>query len=213
MTCNICKLDKTDDNFYIRKDTKKLTGNCKSCTRELTKQWAIENPEKAKIRDQNKYIRYGKRPIEILPTKLECGKCHIIKSVDAFTRQKNCSRGFASGCKECWKKQNGGPKNRLRSSYWVMRNDDKLNGRYSELEFITWESYSELRQKPCYSCQYPIVTGLDRIDNVKGHNKDNVLPCCYECNVARSDFWTVQEMIDFIGPAIRLVRENRQKHT
>lgn len=29
--------------------------------------------------------------------------------------------------------------------------------------------------------------GLDRIDPKKPHNIDNVVPCCYDCNVAKLD--------------------------
>lgn len=42
----------------------------------------------------------------------------------------------------------------------------------------------------------------------KGHTIDNVVPCCYECNVARTDNFTYEEMLE-IGKAIKRVMEDR----
>lgn len=40
-------------------------------------------------------------------------------------------------------------------------------------------------------CSYCLVTeafmSLDRIDNSKGHSKNNVVSCCYRCNLMRRD--------------------------
>lgn len=29
--------------------------------------------------------------------------------------------------------------------------------------------------------------GLDRVDNTQGHNKNNIVPCCRDCNIAKND--------------------------
>lgn len=60
----------------------------------------------------------------------------------------------------------------------------------------------------CYYCGDGNKIGCDRIDNTKGHTKDNVVPCCYECNCARNNNFTVDEM-KVIGAAIRKVKESR----
>lgn len=41
--------------------------------------------------------------------------------------------------------------------------------------------------QPCHYCGESDWTkiGCDRIDNSKPHTMDNVVPCCYECNVKR----------------------------
>lgn len=51
--------------------------------------------------------------------------------------------------------------------------------------------------------------GCDRIDNLKGHTKDNVVPCCTRCNRLRSNKFTVDEMKE-IGAVIKKI-ENRHK--
>lgn len=64
--------------------------------------------------------------------------------------------------------------------------------------------------KPCYSCgdRSPQM-GADRIDNAKGHTKDNVLPCCADCNRIRAHRFTMEEMRDHIGPAIAKAKAAR----
>ena len=61
---------------------------------------------------------------------------------------------------------------------------------------ITIEQLSDLRNNPCYYCGGGLPTtghGLDRKDNSRGYEIDNVLPCCFDCNYHRGDSWTVEE--------------------
>lgn len=62
--------------------------------------------------------------------------------------------------------------------------------------------------QPCYYCGDTHRIGCDRIDNTKAHTKDNVLPCCYDCNCARNNNFTVEEM-KIIGKAIGNIKQNR----
>ncbi|CAB4196824.1 hypothetical protein UFOVP1290_344 [uncultured Caudovirales phage] len=61
---------------------------------------------------------------------------------------------------------------------------------------LLWELDSidafNLIQKPCYYCGFVVKfpesrNGLDRIDNAKGYNINNVVPCCYPCNIAKHE--------------------------
>ena len=64
---------------------------------------------------------------------------------------------------------------------------------------LTLEEFTSLIEKLCHYCNDEMNTpsvmgiGIDRIDNEKGYEIDNVLPCCTACNVIKSDYLTVEE--------------------
>lgn len=63
--------------------------------------------------------------------------------------------------------------------------------------------------KCCVYCGDNKRVGCDRVDNSKGHFIDNVVPCCYDCNVARANNFSFDEM-KVIGESIKKVKEARQ---
>ena len=44
----------------------------------------------------------------------------------------------------------------------------------------------------------------------KGHTKDNVVPCCYDCNCARNDNFSHEEMV-ILGKTISEIKSKRSK--
>lgn len=77
---------------------------------------------------------------------------------------------------------------------------------------MSLEEYLLFEGTACRYCHFPRPPkgcGLDRISNSIGYTLANCLPCCEECNLARNDFFTVEEMISIIGPAIRRVKLDR----
>lgn len=60
---------------------------------------------------------------------------------------------------------------------------------------ITVEQISELIQQPCHWCGQTdwSKNGLDRLDNTKGHDVDNVVCSCFPCNLNRC--WGSKEKI------------------
>lgn len=87
------------------------------------------------------------------------------------------------------------------------KNKDKKNGVSICDMDIEWMVLNVL-SKPCVYCGDTHRVGADRIDNSKGHTKDNIVPCCYECNCARNSNFTFEEM-KIIGKAIADVKSQR----
>lgn len=63
----------------------------------------------------------------------------------------------------------------------------------------------------CVYCGSFDNVGCDRINNNKGHTKDNVVPCCYRCNVTRGNQYTFWEML-LLGKAIRNIDKMRKTY-
>lgn len=63
----------------------------------------------------------------------------------------------------------------------------------------------------CIYCGDTHNIGLDRIDNNRGHEVGNVVPCCYECNIARGNNFSFEEML-IIGKTIKQIKKNRIKN-
>lgn len=78
--------------------------------------------------------------------------------------------------------------------YGYMKSDSKDRGLSCTL---TLTEYASLISNPCFYCKEPLpvsrCTGLDRIDNSKGYDVGNVLPCCGDCNYLRMHKLTVDE--------------------
>lgn len=63
-TCTVCGILKEDDEFYWHKATNNYCSECKCCTRERSKKYRIEHPDKIRQMRQNykerrKEIRYN----------------------------------------------------------------------------------------------------------------------------------------------------------
>ena len=114
-----------------------------------------------------------------------------------------------------WTKSLAGKNN----SYSYMRT---INGRYisgkayATRRGLVWDipadEYGKLLSLPCHYCGFELSktgVGLDRKDNSLGYLITNVVPCCWECNTAKFNFWSYDEMIKYIGPAIRAARLSR----
>jgi len=60
--------------------------------------------------------------------------------------------------------------------------------------------------KNCHYCKSKNNVGCDRKDNTKGHEVENVIPCCRDCNEIRGNKFTVEEMekiANFINSEIK----------
>jgi hypothetical protein len=73
---------------------------------------------------------------------------------------------------------------------------------------LSFDEYAELVSAPCTYCGGPLPEvglGLDRLDNNVGYTRFNCVPCCHYCNTARSNHFSVSEMVK-IGQLFRELR-------
>lgn len=63
--------------------------------------------------------------------------------------------------------------------------------------------------KPCTYCGDTERVGCDRVNNRLPHIKANVVPCCPDCNVARGDNFSHEEML-LLGKTIAAIKHARQ---
>lgn len=76
---------------------------------------------------------------------------------------------------------------------------------------ITLDYFRKQIEDGCTYCGDTNRVGLDRIDNTKGHTKSNVVPCCYDCNCARMNNFSSDEM-KIIGQSIKEIKRLRNEN-
>lgn len=98
------------------------------------------------------------------------------------------------------------PKGRAITMLKAYQNFDKKTGK----EFNLTQDFmlNKVFKSKCVYCGDTEKLGCDRIYNHIGHIIENVVPCCSDCNIARMDNFTHEEM-KIIGVAIKRVKELR----
>ena len=109
----------------------------------------------------------------------------------------------------------------------VNRHSRTIQGRYGKVAAvaarrqlpcdITFSQYTTLiGGGGCHYCQGSLPAtghGLDRKDSDLGYTFDNCVPCCWDCNRVKSDRIPYDDMVKFIGPALRQARLAKQETT
>jgi hypothetical protein len=63
---------------------------------------------------------------------------------------------------------------------------------------LTKEEFLSFWQQSCFYCGAEIATiGLDRVDNTRGYELDNIVSCCSWCNYLKRDK-SFDEFMDFL---------------
>lgn len=101
----------------------------------------------------------------------ECRKCHRVTSIDQLWNH----RGWT--CSLCV----------TRSPRFLYQNEYHRRAGKKGVPFtLSYEEFLVYWQKPCSYCGTEIATiGLDRVDNAKGYESANVVPCCAHCNALK----------------------------
>jgi hypothetical protein len=143
----------------------------------------------------------------------ECKACHRKRSTRDRQQRQHQLKQTPEGrilLRDRNKRYNAGRKNPSRV-FAYMKGIAKTRQQSWDL---TEDECHELISQLCQYCGGPLPDygiGLDRLDNTHGYERNNVIPCCKFCNTARNELFTVDEMKQFIGPAIRIVLENRKR--
>lgn len=76
------------------------------------------------------------------------------------------------------------PNGRAKNLMSLYRYSDKRDGYRETVDFDSNWMIENILLKPCAHCGKTgwQIIGCNRIDNTKGHSKDNVEPCCKPCN-------------------------------
>lgn len=112
----------------------------------------------------------------------------------------------------------------LGEPYMFIYNELK-NHRNKEVGFtLTFEEFKIIITDPnCHYCGKPLVYNehsrdwgsnltrahqLDRKDNIRGYEFNNVVPCCWTCNRLKSDAFNYEEFI-LLSPALKEIQLRR----
>lgn len=183
-----CKWLTPEENDYLKGNYVKIKHNGKNLT---FKEWSAEiNVSVNAIRN-----RYYKHPDW---------------SIEDILYGKRCNSGSkdAKDWKDCKSMTIRQKASKMISAY---RCKDIKNGLPECNIDIDW-MIDNIIKKPCIYCGDTKRIGCDRINNNLGHTKDNVVPCCYECNCARNNNFTYSEMF-ILGDSIRKIKETRKKNS
>ncbi len=145
----------------------------------------------------------------------KCTKCGESKpfTTQYFNKSKNTRSGLSQPCRECHKKRMSvSNKKRYAKNrdYWLMIEYQKIDKRLGYENDLDLEWFKEnITSQPCTYCgtnTEPI--GSDRLDNTKGHTKENTIPCCKICNKVRNNIFTHEEM-KLLGQTISRIKADR----
>jgi hypothetical protein len=142
-----------------------------------------------------------------------CAKCDCDKYESEFSMDNSRPDKLYMWCKPCTRKQNRdrywenpeacrAQSNSWRKSYPErVRQMSKDRAKTIHGRFMTYKSGASVRginfkmteaqfamfwKLPCDYCGDEIrFIGLDRVDNNRGYEIDNVVPCCRRCNIAK----------------------------
>jgi len=181
--CRVCGDALTLGVNYLESMQKWGQRICRTCKNKLREESKKENQ---KINgDPNKVW-----DPEYLKT---CSICKRTQKAEEHHSKKLAEKdGYRNDCKACKAKINQTP----RIKHSALKADSKKRGYEWTLKE---QDTSGLLLSDCYYCGKPSqegikIHGLDRVENDRGYHLDNVVPCCYDCNIAKA----TQTQEDFI---------------
>lgn len=200
--CKVCGIEKVlEGNFKFNRLSDTYSRTCNVCNNEIRREY---------------YKKSGDRVKGSKPDYKECPNCKITYSYDKENfYYRTTVDTYSSYCKNCAKDRKRIKKERPPQKEYTLENKAKgYIERYTRLDkrkaLETELSLGFLLKSiksPCIYCGFS-STGLDRIDNDFGHTEDNCVPCCGDCNIARNQNFSHNEMLE-LGKTIREIKLKR----
>ena len=138
---------------------------------------------------------------------IECGSLETAKWYRGpLCRKCYCKKHYNSMDLSYWSARSARYRRTERGSY----NTTKGNAVKKGIEWnLSFEEFKEARKtRECFYCLGPlpkVCGGLDRKDNKKGYELENVVPCCAKCNYLKRDLLSFEETVAII----KLLKELR----
>lgn len=187
--CTKCKEVKSLEEFYSSKThSEGKTSYCKKCEKQYKRdKWKVLETEK----EEYKKFRKG-----VLKNKLNLKQSR-------FEEESRIRMSYAASKRTSQEMLNESVIKKIYRQYKSRGYKDSLN------------EFKSITQRNCYYCGLPpslickstidkrcvyftnrrgkyIYNGIDRIDNSKGYESDNIVPCCKQCNLAKKDLTIIQ---------------------
>lgn len=201
--CTKCQLELPVADFgKDNRHPERLRSRCKKCD-VIASQKSFEKVREVNIANMERF-----NTVAWLRTEKICCKCKQMKRHYDFSIDIKTIDGCRDRCKEC-------SRNRAKCApnpWTALRRLAKYRGKSLSL---SEQEYRDI--VACNSCLYcggPLPKsgcGLDRIDNSRGYEPGNVVPCCGRCNRIRSDNLTYEEMLR-LAPLLRQIFADRKEN-
>lgn len=110
-------------------------------------------------------------------------------------------------------------KNKGTPGYRYRRSKQKAKERHIVF-ILTKEEFTNISSKPCVYCKDQMLpkghfvskgSHLDRLDNNRGYELDNVVSCCQVCNSIRNNFLTPEETKVAVKAILKLRQKPKKK--
>lgn len=142
---------------------------------------------------------------------MECKSCKERKSSDEMIKSKNTKNGYGSYCKECMKVKS--INQRLKNPIKRMFDNTKSSAKKRGIFFNLKESDIILPKKcPYTNFELTLTAGIgllktaatiDRIDNLKGYTKDNIIVISHCANRIKGEF-SIIELVEFSKNTLKM---------
>lgn len=193
--CEACKKAKRDStrNTPIKKHGTTWGYDkgcrCDECRHAKAKKWEKYHPD----------VKPPTTDIENRTRK--CIYCDITKPLEEFHKNIREFLGRDYRCKLCKNKRSRENKNTPGHRFSTYQSGAKTR----KISFnLSFEEFNSFWDKPCYYCGVDINgIGLDRKDPKDGYRIENIVPCCVQCNRAK----TIQTTEEFISMCIRVAQK------